>query len=73
MLTWDTTNNVGIPFEWANLNGAQQAALTFGDDQGQRVAGLQGFAHAVTPAKAAVNGQGFFAEPASKPKSGDSP
>src|SRR6202000_724261 len=31
MLTWDTANNVGIPFEWANLNGAQQAALTFGD------------------------------------------
>jgi type IV pilus assembly protein PilY1 len=31
MVTWDTTNNVGIPFEWASLNGAQQAALTFGD------------------------------------------
>jgi type IV pilus assembly protein PilY1 len=31
MLTWDTVNNTGIPFEWANLNGAQQTALTFGD------------------------------------------
>lgn len=31
MVTWDTANNVGIPFEWANLNSAQQAALTFGD------------------------------------------
>jgi type IV pilus assembly protein PilY1 len=31
MVTWDTTNNVGIPFEWATLNPAQQAALTFGD------------------------------------------
>jgi type IV pilus assembly protein PilY1 len=31
MLTWDTANNVGIPFEWTNLNSAQQAALTFGD------------------------------------------
>ncbi len=31
MLTWDTANNVGIPFEWTNLNGAQQAALTFAD------------------------------------------
>ncbi len=31
MLTWDTVNNVGIPFEWANLNPAQQAALDFGD------------------------------------------
>jgi type IV pilus assembly protein PilY1 len=31
MLTWDTANNVGIPFEWANLNAAQQAALTAGD------------------------------------------
>jgi type IV pilus assembly protein PilY1 len=28
MLTWDTVNNVGIPFEWASLNSAQQAALT---------------------------------------------
>jgi type IV pilus assembly protein PilY1 len=31
MVTWDTANNVGIPFEWANLNSAQQAALTLGD------------------------------------------
>src|SRR5271166_6236709 len=31
MLTWDTVNNIGIPFEWASLNGAQQAALDFGD------------------------------------------
>ncbi len=31
MLTWDTVNNVGIPFEWANLSPAQQAALTAGD------------------------------------------
>jgi type IV pilus assembly protein PilY1 len=31
MLTWDTVNNVGIPFEWASLNAAQQAALTAGD------------------------------------------
>jgi type IV pilus assembly protein PilY1 len=31
MLTWDTTNSVGIPFEWASLNSAQQAALTAGD------------------------------------------
>src|SRR5271167_297457 len=27
MLTWDTTNRVGIPFEWANLNSNQQAVL----------------------------------------------
>ena len=31
MLTWDTAANVGIPFEWASLNAAQQAALDFGD------------------------------------------
>ena len=31
MLTWDTAANTGIPFEWASLNAAQQAALTFGD------------------------------------------
>ena len=31
MLTWDTVNNVGIPFEWGNLNAAQQAALDYGD------------------------------------------
>jgi type IV pilus assembly protein PilY1 len=31
MLTWDTVNNVGIPFEWGSLNAAQQAALDFGD------------------------------------------
>lgn len=31
MLTWDTAANTGIPFEWTNLNSAQQAALTFGD------------------------------------------
>ena len=31
MLTWDTAANNGIPFEWASLNAAQQAALTFGD------------------------------------------
>ena len=31
MLTWDTAAGTGIPFEWANLNAAQQAALTFGD------------------------------------------
>jgi type IV pilus assembly protein PilY1 len=31
MLTWDTAANTGIPFEWASLNNAQQAALTFGD------------------------------------------
>ena len=31
MLTWDTAAGVGIPFEWASLNAAQQAALTFGD------------------------------------------
>jgi type IV pilus assembly protein PilY1 len=27
MLTWDTFNHVGIPFEWANLNSNQQAML----------------------------------------------
>ena len=27
MLTWDTTNNVGIPFEWTNLNTNQQTVL----------------------------------------------
>jgi type IV pilus assembly protein PilY1 len=27
MLTWDTSNNVGIPFEWASLNQNQQTAL----------------------------------------------
>ncbi len=27
MLTWDTTNNVGIPFEWASLNNNQQTVL----------------------------------------------
>lgn len=27
MLTWDTSNNVGIPFEWTNLNSSQQAML----------------------------------------------
>jgi len=31
MLTYDTVNNVGIPFEWSNLSGAQQTALNFGD------------------------------------------
>ncbi|HSZ10149.1 MAG TPA: PilC/PilY family type IV pilus protein [Steroidobacteraceae bacterium] len=31
MLTWDTVNNVGIPFEWTNLNSFQQAALVAGD------------------------------------------
>ena len=31
MLTWDTMNNIGIPFEWTSLNSAQQAALDFGD------------------------------------------
>ncbi len=31
MITWDTAAGTGIPFEWANLNAAQQAALTFGD------------------------------------------
>jgi type IV pilus assembly protein PilY1 len=31
VLTWDTVNNVGIPFEWGNLNAVQQAALDFGD------------------------------------------
>ena len=33
MLTWDTTKttNGGIPFEWNNLNAAQQAALVAGD------------------------------------------
>ena len=31
MLTWDTVGNQGIPFEWTNLNAAQQAALTFND------------------------------------------
>jgi type IV pilus assembly protein PilY1 len=32
MLTYDTVNNVGIPFEWANLQTmAQGAALDFGD------------------------------------------
>jgi type IV pilus assembly protein PilY1 len=31
MLTFDTVNHVGIPFEWTNLNAAQQAALDFGD------------------------------------------
>jgi type IV pilus assembly protein PilY1 len=31
MLTWDTVNGVGIPFEWSSLNSAQQAALDFGD------------------------------------------
>jgi type IV pilus assembly protein PilY1 len=27
MLTWDTSNNVGIPFEWTSLNSNQQATL----------------------------------------------
>jgi len=27
MLTWDTTNNVGIPFEWTSLNANQQTVL----------------------------------------------
>jgi type IV pilus assembly protein PilY1 len=27
MLTWDTTKNVGIPFEWASLNANQQTVL----------------------------------------------
>jgi type IV pilus assembly protein PilY1 len=27
MLTWDTTNRAGIPFEWANLNANQQTVL----------------------------------------------
>jgi len=27
MLTWDTSNNVGIPFEWTSLNANQQAML----------------------------------------------
>jgi len=27
MLTWDTSNNVGIPFEWNSLNANQQAKL----------------------------------------------
>jgi type IV pilus assembly protein PilY1 len=27
MLTWDTSNNVGIPFEWNSLNANQQAML----------------------------------------------
>ena len=27
MLTWDTTKNVGIPFEWASLNQNQQTVL----------------------------------------------
>lgn len=31
MLTWDTVNKVGIPFEWSSLNSAQQAALVAGD------------------------------------------
>jgi len=31
MLTWDTDNNVGIPFRWADINADQQAALDFGD------------------------------------------
>jgi type IV pilus assembly protein PilY1 len=31
MITWDTMNNVGIPFEWTSLNSAQQSTLTFGD------------------------------------------
>jgi type IV pilus assembly protein PilY1 len=31
MLTWDTAAGTGIPFRWASLNAAQQAALTFGD------------------------------------------
>jgi type IV pilus assembly protein PilY1 len=31
MLTYDTVGNVGIPFEWSNLNSVQQTALDFGD------------------------------------------
>ncbi len=31
MLTWDTTNDVGIPFEWGSLNSTQQASLDFAD------------------------------------------
>jgi type IV pilus assembly protein PilY1 len=31
MLTYDSTANSGIAFEWANLNGLQQAALDAGD------------------------------------------
>ncbi len=37
MLTWDTVNGVGIPFEWSNFNSAQQAALDFGDSDEHRL------------------------------------
>jgi type IV pilus assembly protein PilY1 len=44
MITWDTVNSVGIPFEWVNLNSAQQGALTFGDGNftGNRLDYLRG-------------------------------
>ena len=31
MLTWDTAQCVGIPFEWANLNARNRRRSTFGD------------------------------------------
>ncbi len=31
MLTWDTTNLKGMPFEWSSLNSTQQATLDYGD------------------------------------------
>ncbi|HWX26261.1 MAG TPA: PilC/PilY family type IV pilus protein [Steroidobacteraceae bacterium] len=44
MLTWDTSNNVGIPFEWTSLNSNQQAALDALDGtlNGTRLSFLRG-------------------------------
>jgi len=39
MLTWDTTNNVGISFEWASLNQNQQTVLDAENGPSPGVAG----------------------------------
>jgi type IV pilus assembly protein PilY1 len=39
MLTWDTTNNVGISFEWASLNANQQTVLDAENGPSPGVAG----------------------------------
>ena len=39
MLTWDTTNSVGIPFEWASLNLNQQTVLDAENGPSPGVAG----------------------------------
>ena len=70
MMTWDTVNNVGIPFEYAGLNGNQQASLTFGDSvanssrldflRGDR-SNVQGVVGIVREQSTAV-GQGLYLE-----------